>query len=124
MPEDERGRQKREARGELPAPKLAAADVAATFQEAAIGAIELKLERAMGRFPECRTLLVGGGVSANGLLRERVGMLCAKRGVDLRLSPLGYCMDNAAMIAALGHDLLTAREGVGDGLEMTATPTV
>src|SRR5262249_4280919 len=65
VPEDERGRQKREARGEAPAPKLCAADVAATFQEAAIGAVALKLERAMEAFPACRTLLVGGGVSAN-----------------------------------------------------------
>lgn len=122
VPEDDRRRAKREARGEPPAPILTAPDVAATFQEAAIGALMLKLRRALEQHPGCRTLLVGGGVSANSLLRSRLEPLRAE-GVDVRVPPIAYCLDNAAMIAALGHDLLAEGGGAGDGLEMTAVPT-
>ncbi len=123
VPEDERSRRKRETRGEASTALLSAPDVAATFQGAAIGAVMLKLERALERHAECRTLLVGGGVSANSLLRERLGLLAAARGIDVRLPPTEYCLDNGAMIAALGHDLLAERGWKGDELSMSATPT-
>ncbi len=123
VPESDRTRAKRAARNDPPQVLLSGPDVAATFQEAAIGAILLKLQCAMDQHPECRTLLVGGGVSANTLLRDRLALLCAARKIDLRLPPTAYCLDNGAMIAALGHDLLAARLGVGDDLALTATPT-
>jgi N6-L-threonylcarbamoyladenine synthase len=123
VPEGAHIRQKREARGEAPLPRLSAPDVAATFQQAAIGAVILKLERAMDRHPECRTLLVGGGVSANSLLRTGLADLCVLRSVHLLLPPLAFCLDNGAMIAALGHDLLAECAGLGDDLTLTATPT-
>ncbi len=47
------------------------------------------------------TLLVGGGVAANALLRRRLAEWCAACGLELRLPPLRYCLDNAAMIAGL-----------------------
>lgn len=123
VPEDDRTRAKRAARGESPAPTLSGADVAATFQEAAIAAVMLKLERALEQHAECRTVLVGGGVSANSLLRERLLALGVKRTLDVRLPRMEYCLDNGAMIAALGHDLLVARGGVGDELTLSAVPT-
>ncbi len=123
VPEDDRTRAKRAARNELPVPLLSAPDVAATFQHAAIAAVILKLERALNRHPDALTLLVGGGVSANSLLRERLTTLAAARSLDLRIPPLSYCLDNGAMIAALAHDLLESRGGQGDELTMTATPT-
>ncbi len=122
VPEDDRHRAKREARGESRPPLMSPADVAATFQEAAIGAVMLKLERALDRHAECRTVLVGGGVSANSLLRTRLEALASRRGLDIRVPPLEYCLDNGAMIAALGHDLLVERAWAGDGLAMTASP--
>ncbi len=124
VPEDERTRAKREARGEPgPGPTLAAADVAATFQEAAVATVTLKLERALDRYPAARTLLVGGGVSANSLLRERLGSLGERRRLDVRLPEMEYCLDNAAMIAALGAVTLAERGWRGDDLTMTAAPT-
>lgn len=125
VPETDRVRALRAAKGRA-APeveRLSAADTAATFQHAAIGAVMLKLERALERHPECRTLLVGGGVSANSLLRSRLTALAAKRRIDLRLPRMEYCLDNAAMIGALGHDLLAERGGAGDPLTMSAIPT-
>lgn len=125
VPETERARAKREARGEPAAERWRAEEVAASFQLAAIRTVELKLERAMDRFPagRCRSLLVGGGVSANSALRAMLRSLAERRGVALRLPEMAYCLDNAAMIAAMGHDVLRERAGRGDDWTMTATPT-
>ncbi|HVU64450.1 MAG TPA: tRNA (adenosine(37)-N6)-threonylcarbamoyltransferase complex transferase subunit TsaD [Phycisphaerales bacterium] len=123
VPETERHRAKREARGESPPPLMSPADVAATFQEAAIGAVMLKLGRALEMHPGCRAVLVGGGVSANSLLRERLASLAAEREIEVRVPAMEYCLDNGAMIAALGHDLLVERAWRGDDLAMTASPS-
>jgi N6-L-threonylcarbamoyladenine synthase len=123
VPETERHRAKREARGESLPALMCPADVAATFQEAAIGAVMLKLGRALDAHAACRTVLVGGGVSANSLLRERLSALELDRGVVVRIPAIEYCLDNGAMIAALGHDLLAGRGWKGDDLAMTAAPT-
>jgi len=100
-------------------------DYAASFQKAAVGAVTLKLERAIahvrGRGLDCPTLLVGGGVSANSLLRSRLAQLGKQEGLDVRLPPMPLCVDNAAMIAGLGERLLCA--GRSDDLEMKAVPT-
>jgi N6-L-threonylcarbamoyladenine synthase len=83
------------------------ASVCAAFQSAAIGTVELKLRRALDAHPRTRTIIVGGGVSANSLLRERLAALAAERGLGLSLPAMEFCLDNGAMIAALGHATLT-----------------
>ena len=45
-------------------------------------------------------MALGGGVAANGPLREAVAALCEEQGVRLKLVPLKLCTDNAAMIAS------------------------
>ncbi|HYE02213.1 MAG TPA: tRNA (adenosine(37)-N6)-threonylcarbamoyltransferase complex transferase subunit TsaD [Phycisphaerales bacterium] len=98
-------------------------DLAAGFQHAVVGALTLKLRRALDRHPDCRTLIVGGGVSANSLLRSELTALAADRGLDLRLPALEYCVDNAAMIAGLGTTMLRGRGWVGDPPSLTASPS-
>ena len=39
-------------------------------------------------------------MAANSLLRERVGAVCERRGLRLKLVDRALCTDNAAMIAA------------------------
>jgi len=101
------------------------AGVAASFQRAAVDAILLKLRRALererdgGREP--KALLVGGGVSANSRARAELRSFAQDESLDLRLPPLEYCVDNAAMIAALAHDLFQA--GRVDDLSLRAMPT-
>ena len=75
------------------------ADLAASFQAAAVGQLTSKLRRALKR-SEWEAVALGGGVAANGPLREAVTGLCAERGLRLKLVPLRLCTDNAAMIAA------------------------
>ncbi len=95
------------------------ADFAASFQRAAVAAVIRKVERALDRFA-FTTLLVGGGVSANRSLRAELNELSGARDLDLRLPPLQYCQDNAAMIAALATDRLAA--GEVDDWSLSASP--
>jgi N6-L-threonylcarbamoyladenine synthase len=71
------------------------ADLAASYQRAIVEALARRVERALERTGLGR-LAVGGGVAANGPLRERIAGL----GVALRIPPRELCTDNAAMIAS------------------------
>jgi N6-L-threonylcarbamoyladenine synthase len=75
------------------------ADLAASFQKAAVGQLSAKLKRALKR-GEWEAVALGGGVAANGPLRAAVAALCEEQGVRLKLVPLELCTDNAAMIAS------------------------
>jgi N6-L-threonylcarbamoyladenine synthase len=75
------------------------ADLAASFQAAAVGQLVAKLERALKR-REWQAVALGGGVAANGALREAVAALCERRGVQLKLVARELCTDNAAMIGS------------------------
>jgi N6-L-threonylcarbamoyladenine synthase len=71
------------------------ADLAASYQRAIVEALVLRVERALDNVGIDR-LAVGGGVAANGPLRERLAGL----GVELDIPPPALCTDNAAMIAS------------------------
>ena len=79
----------------LPPPVL---DLLAGFRAAAVGQLLDRLARLHRREP-IPLLAVSGGVAANRLLRRRLPEWCGERGIALRLVPLPYCGDNAAMIA-------------------------
>jgi N6-L-threonylcarbamoyladenine synthase len=81
-----------------------AADLAAGFQTAVVEQLTAKLQRALdaGDWP---AVALGGGVAANGPLRERVAEICAERGLRLKLVPRELCTDNAAMIGAAAECL-------------------
>jgi N6-L-threonylcarbamoyladenine synthase len=71
------------------------ADLAASYQRAIVEALTIRVKRALKQTGAMR-LAVGGGVAANGPLREALGRL----GVELDLPPRSLCTDNAAMIAS------------------------
>jgi N6-L-threonylcarbamoyladenine synthase len=75
------------------------ADLAASFQAAVVGQLTAKLKRALKR-GEWEAVALGGGVAANGPLREAVARLCEEHGVRLKLVPISLCTDNAAMIGS------------------------
>ena len=72
-----------------------AADLAASYQAAIVDALVDRCERALAHTGLDR-LAVGGGVAANGVLRERLMELDAEVHVPER----ALCTDNAAMIAS------------------------
>jgi len=72
-----------------------AADLAAGYQHAIVEALAQRCERALER-TGLQRLAIGGGVAANGPLRERLQGL----GVAVGVPPRELCTDNAAMIAS------------------------
>lgn len=97
-------------------------DLCASFQKAAIDAIILKVGRALDAGEHSpRSILVGGGVSANSLLRSRLAQLGAERDIQVRVPPMPYCLDNAAMIAGLAFE--RANDSEFDDLHLQAMPT-
>jgi N6-L-threonylcarbamoyladenine synthase len=101
---------------EPPAPGLPVADLAASFQAAVVEVLVEKTVAAAEAF-EAQTILVAGGVSANQALREA---LAARTSLTTRVPPLPLCTDNAAMIAAAGHQRLTS--GQRDALDIDVLP--
>ena len=82
-------------------PDVSAADVAASFQAAVVDVLVTKARRAAEQV-RARGLVLGGGVAANSLLRERFLTVCTDTGVHGFLPSRELCTDNAAMIAAAG----------------------
>jgi N6-L-threonylcarbamoyladenine synthase len=72
-----------------------AADLAASYQEAIVDSLIMRAERALAQ-TGLERLAVGGGVAANGVLRERLKSL----GATLHVPDRVLCTDNAAMIAS------------------------
>ena len=72
-----------------------AADLAASYQAAIVDSLVARAERGLEQTGLDR-LAVGGGVAANGALRERL----AELGVTLHVPARVLCTDNAAMIAS------------------------
>lgn len=96
-------------------------DIAASFQRAAVKALTLKIERALSQKKGYQTLIVGGGVSANTLVRSEMLRLAGEHELELIIPEMEHCVDNAAMIAGLGTKLLEA--GYRDDFTLSAIPT-
>jgi N6-L-threonylcarbamoyladenine synthase len=97
-------------------------DLLAAFRDSAIRQILDRLTRAHRRQP-FELLAVSGGAAANRLLRRRLPAWAEERGVDLRLVPLVFSGDNAAMIAfAAGQRL--RRSDADDPLAVEAASRV
>lgn len=77
------------------------ADVACSFQKAAIDVLVKKTLEA-ARETGVDTVTAGGGVIANGYLREELSNACRAAGYKLVLPVKKRCTDNGAMIASEG----------------------
>src|SRR3989338_4156125 len=131
------------------------ADIAASFQKAAIGAIVERSISACGkrsresgtkgpgqseRLPRTGPdeilrisqgidrLIVGGGVSANRLLRKELAGAGVVNGIEVTFPPMRLSLDNGAMIASTGYLLykkgkvLFEKKGKRSDLTLTARP--
>jgi N6-L-threonylcarbamoyladenine synthase len=108
------------AAGPPPLPEAQVADLAASFQAAAIDTLVARTERALAALP-ARALTLGGGVACNSELRHRLAALCAARGIELRVPSPRLCADNAAMIALLGAWTLERGAGSTPDLDVVAS---
>jgi tRNA N6-adenosine threonylcarbamoyltransferase len=73
----------------------ARADLAAAYQAAIVEQLAIRVERALEQTGLDR-LAIGGGVAANGPLRERLSALAP----TVKVPPRALCTDNAAMIGS------------------------
>ena len=79
-------------------PNISKADLAASFQEAALDVVVTKAMRAVEKY-NVKSLIVAGGVAANGRLRE----MCENKissSVTLHTPSPALCTDNAVIIAS------------------------
>lgn len=90
-----------------PATAASIPEVCAAFSESVNDSLTAKTVQAALDF-ECRTIVVGGGFTANSRFRELLLERAGQAGLEVRIPPLKFCTDNGAQIAALGAVLLDA----------------
>jgi N6-L-threonylcarbamoyladenine synthase len=91
------------------------ADVAASFEAAAVESLMVRTLRALGT-EGLDQLAVVGGVAANRRLRGELQAAGDRDGFRVSLPPPSLCTDNAVMIASAGARLLGRGESDGLGL--------
>jgi N6-L-threonylcarbamoyladenine synthase len=85
------------------------ADIAASFEAAAIEVLVNRARRALDE-QGVRRIAVVGGVAANQRLRREMASAASRGNFSVSFPPLELCTDNAAMIAAAGARLLARGE--------------
>jgi N6-L-threonylcarbamoyladenine synthase len=78
------------------------ADVAASFQQAAVDVLVAKAIRA-AKATGAKSVILCGGVAANKKLRSDLGKAARKIGAKFFVPPFKYNMDNGAMIGLAGY---------------------
>ena len=97
-----------------------AADLAASFQQAAIDILIDRSKAAMAMFardfPHARdpAFVLAGGVASNQAIRAALASLGAAHGFETKIPPPRLCTDNAAMVAWAGVE--RGQRGLFDGL--------
>jgi N6-L-threonylcarbamoyladenine synthase len=99
------------------------ADIAASFQQAAIDCVIDRTRRGLPRVAGATALVVAGGVAANRAMRAALQALASEAGLRFFAPPASLCTDNAAMIAWAGGERLAAPGSFrGDPLDTPARP--
>ncbi|SMC97433.1 tRNA (adenosine(37)-N6)-threonylcarbamoyltransferase complex transferase subunit TsaD [Novosphingobium sp. B1] len=97
------------------------ADIAASFQQAALDCVVDRTRIALGAAsPGMTALVVAGGVAANAALRGALEALAQGHGLPLVAPPPKLCTDNAAMIGWAGAERFAL--GYTDPLDVAARP--
>lgn len=99
-----------------------AADVAASFQKAAIDALVEKTVRAAKTIGH-KKIVLAGGVAANVYLRTSFDAAAKSNGLTVYYPPLVLCTDNAAMIASAGYYNYINGVGISDST-LNAVPSI
>jgi N6-L-threonylcarbamoyladenine synthase len=106
---------------DTPLSAASVAELAWGFQESVVDVLATKTIRAAVA-TGARSIILGGGVAANGPLRARLGGDAASRSIPLIVPRPGLCTDNGAMIGAAGGRRFQAGERAG--LDLDARPSL
>ncbi|MFM5916815.1 MAG: tRNA (adenosine(37)-N6)-threonylcarbamoyltransferase complex transferase subunit TsaD [Novosphingobium sp.] len=98
------------------------ADIAASFQQAAIDCVIDRTRKALALVDSPTALVVAGGVAANKAVRSALEALASEHGLPFVAPPLSLCTDNAAMIAWAGQERLAMPGFAPDPLDFVARP--
>jgi len=98
------------------------ADIAASFQQAALDCVTDRLRVALAATEPAATLVVAGGVAANQQVRAALETLAADHAMRFVAPPPALCTDNAAMIAWAGCERIGLPGFRGDPLDTPARP--
>jgi N6-L-threonylcarbamoyladenine synthase len=98
------------------------ADIAASFQQAAIDCLTDRLRVALAHGPPPPALVVAGGVAANAKVRSALASLAADHAMRFVAPPPALCTDNAAMIAWAGCERMMQPGFRPDALDAAARP--
>lgn len=82
-------------------------DLACSFQMCATEEIVRKVDLAL-KNTKIKNMIMAGGVSANGYLRDEISKVCEKYGVNFHVPNMVYCTDNGAMIGSGAYPLYKA----------------
>jgi N6-L-threonylcarbamoyladenine synthase len=102
-------------------PETAVSELAYGFQDSVVDVLTSKTIRAAEEIG-AQTIVVGGGVAANSVLRGSIENEAASRGIRVVVPRPGLCTDNAAMIGAAGF--FRARAGARAGADLAARPSL
>jgi len=111
--------QENQMRGPVLLDEKGVADAAASFQRAVVHALVTRT-LAVAQETGAKWIALGGGVAANGYLREEMARAAEKIGARVAIPPMNLCTDNAVMIAARGQELLAAGKIDHLGIEALA----
>ena len=103
-----------------PLPAADAADIAAAFQVAVAAVLADRATHALAMMPDARSLVVSGGVAANGTVRAALTKVAVAHGLTLLAPPIRLCTDNAVMVAWATIERL--RLGLADDLGFKPRP--
>lgn len=102
--------------------ELPVADICTSFQEQVTDELVDKSIKACKKF-KGKKLVVGGGVSANSLLREKLISRGKENDIEVYFPELSLSGDNGAMIASEGYFQLISGRGLA-GMDLTAEPNI
>jgi N6-L-threonylcarbamoyladenine synthase len=97
------------------------AELAEGFQDSVVDVLVTKTLRA-ARMAGAKSVVLGGGVAANRVLRDRLSAAAAAAGIPLVVPRPSLCTDNGAMIAAAAARRWAA--GARAGLDLDARPSL
>ncbi|MFL5669908.1 MAG: tRNA (adenosine(37)-N6)-threonylcarbamoyltransferase complex transferase subunit TsaD [Chloroflexota bacterium] len=106
---------------DAPLPDEVVAELAWGFQDSVVDVLTTKTIRA-AEATGARSIVMGGGVAANGALRARLAGEAEALGVPLIVPRPALCTDNGAMIGAAGARRFAAGERAG--LDLDARPSL